>query len=177
MNNGNLAQIDALVDDMRRISPEQAKQAVQAMQAVNMDEVLNETIHVKLFHYKQEPVFDDDGNPFCDEEGKQFIGRVTAGTRTAKIKNIVPVDAYNQAISLMSGFTGGMPGKEQLDSMTDLVLRCWQISEPFMTKKMLLDSIDGERVIALFMRFFNRESPPSNTSPSHADNITQSAEG
>ena len=134
MNNGT---IEATLEQMN-ISPEQIKQASQAMQAVNMDEVINETIHVKLFHYKNEPVLDDDGNAFCDEDGKQFIGRVVAGTRTAKIKNIVPVDAYNQAISLMSGFSGGMPSKEQLDSMTDLVLRCWQISEPFMTKKMLL---------------------------------------
>lgn len=177
MNNGKLEEIDKLVDDMRRISPEQAKQAAQAMQAVNMDEVTNETIHIKLFHYKKEPVFDDDGNPFCDEEGKQHIARVVAGTRTARIKNIVPVDAYNQAISLMSGFTGGMPSKDQLDTMTDLVLKCWQISEPFMTKKMLMDSIDGERVIALFMRFFNRESPPSSASLSQDVSTTQNTEG
>lgn len=173
MNNGT---IEATLEQLN-ISPEQAKQAAQAMQAVNMDEVTNETIHVKLFRYKNEPLFDDDGSPFCDEEGKQYVGRVAAGTRTAKIKNIVPVDAYNEAISLMSGFTGGMPGKEQLDAMTDLVLRCWQISEPFMTKKMLLDAIDGERVIALFMRFFNRESRPSNANPSPDGSTTPSVEG
>jgi hypothetical protein len=173
MNNGT---IEASFEQMKsglQSSPEQARQAAQAMQAVNLDEVTNETILVKLLRYKEEPVFYDDGNPFCDEDGKQYMSRVSAGTRTAKIKNIVPVDAYHQAISISNGFSGGVPGKEQLDAMTDLVLECWRISEPFMTKKMLREGVDGERIMALFTRFFNKENPPSNASPSAEGNITQ----
>lgn len=172
MNNGKLEEIDKLVEDMRKVSPEQIAQAAQAMQAVNLDEVTNETIHIKLFLYKDEPVVDDDGNPFCDEQGHQYTSRVVKGTRTAKIKNIVPVDVYNEAIALISTFIDDTPNKEQLDTMADLVLRCWQLSEPFMTKKMLIGSIDGERIMALFTRFFSKGNPPQNANPLPDGNTT-----
>jgi hypothetical protein len=138
---------------------EQMKQAPR-VQAVNMDEVNRETIHVKLHIYKDIPLVDDDGNPFCDEQGNQYMGREVVGTRTAKIKNIVPVDAYHEAIEVSKGFVQGqMPNEEQLDQMAEMVLKCWQISEPFMTKKALREGVNGDRIMALFTRFFNQESP------------------
>jgi|SRR6185295_7771938 len=164
MNNGA---IEASFQELKA-SPKQ-----QVPQAVNMDEVLNEVIHVKIFHYREYGITDDEGNPFLDEQGMQYMGREVAGTRTAKIKNIVPVDAYHEAIEVMNGFEGGMPSKDQLDHMTELVLKCWQISEPFMTKKALRESMDGDRIMALFTRFFNRENPPQNTNPSTEGSTTQ----
>jgi hypothetical protein len=161
MNNGT---IEASFQELKQV-PTQTRM-------VNKDEVLNETILVGVYRYKDEPLFDDDGEPFCDENGTQYVGRVAAGMRTAKIKNIVPVDSYHEALAVMDGFEGGMPNKEQIDHMTELVLQCWQISEPFMTKKMLREGVDGDRVMVLFTRFFNRENPPSNVSPSQEGNIT-----
>jgi hypothetical protein len=177
MNNGTIEASFEQVKAGLQVSPEQASLAAQRMQAVNLDEVVSETIHIKLFRYKDEPLFDDDGNPFCDEQGKQYVGRVAAGTRTAKIKNIVPVDAYNEAIALYSGFEGGIPNKEQLDAMANLILECWKISEPFMTKQALREGLDGERLMALFTRFFNKENRPANVSPSPEGSTTPSIEG
>src|SRR2546423_304119 len=156
-----------------QVSPDQAKQAAQRVQAVNMDEVNREVIHVKVLCYRDVPLTDDDGNPFCDEAGKQYMGREVAGTRTARIKNIAPIDVYSQAIAIADGFQGGMPSREQMDTMTDLILQCWQISEPFMTRKDLVEGVDGERLLALFARFFNKENPPSNASPSVGGNTTR----
>jgi hypothetical protein len=164
MNNGT---IEADFKQLKA-SPKQ-----QVPSAVNMDEVNRETIHVTVLLYKDEPLFDDEGNPFCDEQGNQYTGRVLAGSRTAKIKNIVPTDSYHEAIAISSGFDGGMPNKEQLDQMTDMVLGCWQISEPFMTKKALREGVSGDHIMALFTRFFNQGNLPSNVSPSQDGNITQ----
>lgn len=175
---GENGSVEASFEKMKQIqpvqvSPEQAQQAAQAMRAVNLDEVNREVIEVKVFRYKEVPLFDDDSQPFCDEQGKQYVGREVVGTRTARIKNIVPVDSYHEAIEVSNGFNGGMPDRKQLDHMTDLVLQCWQISEPFMTKESLREGVDGERIMALFTRFFNKENPPLNASPSQDGNITQ----
>jgi hypothetical protein len=155
----------------------QMKQAPR-VQAVNMDEINRETIHVKLHIYKDIPLYLDDGTPFCDEQGNQLMGREVVGTRTAKIKNIVPTDAYHEAIEISSGFVKGQrPNADQLDQMTDMVLKCWQISEPFMTKKALREGVNGDRIMALFTRFFTQENPPSNTSPSHGSSTTPNEQG
>jgi len=164
MNNGT---IEADFKQLKA-SPKQ-----QVPSAVNMDEVNRETIHVTVLLYKDEPLFDDEGEPFCDENGNQHVGRVLSGSRTAKIKNIVPTDSYHEAIEISNGFAGGMPNKEQLDQMTDMVLGCWQISEPFMTKRALREGVNGDYIMALFGRFFNQESLPSNASPSTGGSTTQ----
>lgn len=151
------------------------EQSKHAPKVVNRDEVTSETMHIQLFCYKEEPLVLDDGTPFLDEKGKQRVGRVSAGTRTAKIKNIAPIDMYTQALGIFDQLEGAQLSsinKEQLESITDLILQCWQISEPFMTKEMLREGIDGLRLIELFTRFFNRENPQSNASPSADGNIT-----
>lgn len=130
-------------------------QALRAVQAVNLDEVTTETIVVKIPSYKNELVTDDDGNPVCDENGQQFTCRVVAGHRTAKIRNIVPIDVYNEAMGIHASLSD-RPGLEQMEKMAEMVLRVWKISEPFMTMKMLQESIDGLAILNLFTRFFNR---------------------
>lgn len=144
------------------VSPEQAQEAMKSLQAVNLDEVVNEVIAVKVRYYKEQAVLDDEGQPFCDEEGQPLKYR-RAGTRTAYIQNIVPVDIYAQSIAIANGFQGGIPGSEQINAMGDIVLKIWQISEPFMTHKMLIEEgIDGEVVMSLFMRFFDKVIRPQS---------------
>jgi len=153
---------------------EQAK----APKVVNRDEVTREMMHIPLSIYKDEPLTLDDGTPFLDEKGNQYIGRVVAGTRTAKIKNIAPIDLYTRAVAMFDGVEAGFSinklTKEQLDSMTDMLLECWKISEPFMTKEMLREGIDGLHLIEIFTQIFFRMSPPSSSSPSPDASTTQS---
>jgi hypothetical protein len=133
-----------------------SEQAMQAIRAVNLDELVTETILVKVRCYKKEPVVDDDGEPVCDDDGQPLTYR-KASMRTAHIQNIVPVDIYAEALSISQGFQGGMPTKEHINAMGDMVLKIWQISEPFMTRKMLIEEgIDGDVVMALFTRFFDK---------------------
>lgn len=145
------------------------EQAKRAPKIVNADEAVGEIMHIPLSIYKNVALTLDDGTPFCDEEGKPYMGRVVAGTRTAKIKNIAPIDLYTRAIAMFDGIDGGVSlnrlSKEQLDSMTDMLLECWKISEPFMTKDMLREGIDGLHLIEIFSQIFFRMSPPSNISP------------
>lgn len=159
---------------------EQQKQASKAPKVVNKDEVTSETMHITLFCYKEEPLLLDDGTPFLDEKGTQRMGRTSAGTRTAKIKNIAPIDMYTQALGIFDQIEGlhlSSIRPEQLDKISDLILACWQISEPFMTKDMLREGMDGLGLIELFTRFFLKENPPSKSNPSQDGNITQSTVG
>lgn len=153
------------------------KQMKQAPQVVNSDEVANKTMHIPLSIYKNEALTLDDGTPFCDEKGNQYMGRVVVGTRTAKIKNIAPIDLYTRAIAMFDGIEVGVAlnklSKEQLDGMTDMLLECWKISEPFMTKEMLREGIDGLHLIEIFSQIFFRMSPPSSSNPSQDGSITQ----
>src|SRR5271169_5833215 len=129
----------------------------QAPKVVNADEVVRETMHIPLFCYRDEPLVMDDGTPFLDRQGNQRIGRVLAGTRTAKIKNIAPIDVYTQAMEVFGGLEKisiNSLSKEQTDGMIDLILECWTISEPWMTKEELREGIDGIRLMEVFSRFF-----------------------
>jgi len=144
----------------------EANMPVQAPKVVNADEVVRETMHIQLFCYKDEPLVMDNGEPLLDKQGNQRVGRVEAGTRTAKIKNIAPIDVYTQAMTIFSNLESASLNslsKEQIDSMVDLILQCWQISEPWMTKEELTEGIDGLRLINLFTRFFFQESPQSSS--------------
>lgn len=156
------------------------EQAKQAPKVVNADEVVRETMYIQLFCYKDEYLLMDNGEPFLDREGNQRVGRVVAGTRTAKIKNIAPIDVYTQAMSLFSDLGSNSLNdltKEQLDGMTDLILECWKISEPWMTKEELREGIDGIRLMEVFTRFFFQESQPQNTSPSQEGGTTKKRKG
>jgi hypothetical protein len=170
MNNGT---IEADFKQLKA-SPEQPKQAPRV---VNSDEVTNEVIPIRLSIYKNEPLILDDGTPFCDEHGNQHMGRTVVGTRTAKILNIAPIDLYTRAIAMFDGIEGGVSlnklSKEQLDSLTDMLLECWRISEPFMTKDALREGVDGIRMIELFTQVFFKGSPQSSDNPSQDGSITQ----
>jgi hypothetical protein len=143
-------------------SEEQLETVMQSLELANPDEVTNEVIDVRVRFYRDEPVLDDSGNPFCDEKGHPFTYR-RAGMRTAHIQNIVPVNVYARSIAISEGFAGGTPTAEQVEAMGDLVHQVWKISEPFMTRKMLIEEgIDGDVVFGLFMRFFAKLNRPLN---------------
>lgn len=138
----------------------------QAPKVVNADEVIQETMKIKLFCYEDEPIFLDDGKPLLDRQGNQRIGRTCIGTRTAKIKRITPIDVYTRALTVFGGnetLSLEHLTQEQLDTMADLILECWKISEPWMTKDELRAGIDGIQLMEVFGNFFFQGSPPQST--------------
>lgn len=156
------------------------EQAKQAPKVVNADEVTSATLEIPVFCYEDTPLFLDNGKPFLDKDGNQRMGRVSIGTRTAKIKVIAPINVYTKAMTVFSGLeTNSLNNldEKQLNSVADLVLECWQISEPFMTKDDLKAGIDGLRLMEVFTRFFFQESQPQNTSPSQEGGTTKKRKG
>lgn len=135
------------------ITSDETKQALETLGAVNLDEVLIETITVKVRTYKEESVFDDDGNPVLDDDDTPLTYRKPS-TRTARIQNFVPVPVYHRMIALRDELSNAQQQK-QLEIMADLVLGVWQVTEPWMTKKMLSEGVDFSVIGALFTRFFN----------------------
>ena len=140
-------------------------------QAVNLDEVTIEIIPVKVRYYKEESVLDDDGEPFINPAtGEPCTYRVPK-LRTARIQNLVPTDAYHHAMKLKDQ---GLSEAEGMAIMEDLVMQVWQISEPWMTRQMLIgEGIDLPVVTELFTRFFEHVNRPLNVSPLPGDSTTQ----
>lgn len=136
------------------VSPEQARNAMDTLKAVNLDEVSIEMIELKVRHYKEEAVTDEEGQPLFDEEDQPLVRRKPS-LRTAHIQNIVPVDVYHEAMAL--GSKGGSEA-EAISAMTDIVLKIWQITEPRMSRKALVDGIGFEGIAALAGRFFDKLS-------------------
>lgn len=136
------------------VTEEQAAQALESLSVVNMDEVSIERIRVKVRHYKLEDAKDDEGNPITDEETGQPLKIRKVGVRTAEIQNFVPTDLYHQVLS-QQGKLKDAPMDETMAFMDKCVLRVWQISEPWFTKKMLEEGVDFAVKIALFYRFFD----------------------
>ncbi len=134
------------------ITQEQAQAAMQTMKAVNLDEVMIEVVTVKVRHYKEETITDDDGNPLLDGQGKPLTYRVPK-TRTAHIQSMVPVDIYHKVMALNNQ---SLSANEMVDAMTDIVLEIWRITEPWMDRKTLIEGLDFEGIAALSERFFDR---------------------
>jgi hypothetical protein len=139
------------------ISPEQAQAAMDSMRAVNLDEVMIEVITVKVRHYKEEAIVDDEGNPLLDGHGSPLMYRVPK-TRTARIQSLVPVDIYHKAMALQNQNTSA---SGMINAMTDVVLEIWQITEPWMDRKTLVEGVDFEGIAALAERFFDKLNHPS----------------
>jgi hypothetical protein len=135
------------------LDPAQVEQAEHLLEAVNLDEVTNEVIAVKVRVAKTVEVLDDEGNPLLDEEGNPLKSR-TFTTRTARILNFVPVPVYHEAMKLRNQLQGS-DIEAQLETMTDLVLKVWKQTEPWMSKEQLQEGLDFLSIGALFRRFFN----------------------
>lgn len=135
-----------------QISPEQARDAMQHMKAVNLDEVMIEIIPIRLRYYKEEAVKDDEGNPIPGKDGNPLTYRVPK-TRMAHIQSMVPVDIYHKVMALNNQ---KLSADETINAMADIVLEIWQITEPWMDRKALIEGIDFEGIAALAERFFDR---------------------
>lgn len=135
------------------ITPEQTQAAMEVLGAVNLDEVTNEIVRVKIRYYKEVDMVDDDGEPLLDEDNKP-LKRRKVSTRTAEILNFVPLPIYSRMQGLRDKLTGG-DTELQIDTMTDLVLAVWKLSEPWMTREKLCEGLDFSALGALFTRFFN----------------------
>lgn len=137
------------------IPKEVIEAAQKALQAVNLDEVMNEVINVKVLHYKEVDVLDDDGDPILNPaSGEPFKSR-KASTRTAHIQNVVPLPIYNKVLELRNQLSSGEES-DRIEIMQDCVYQIWQISEPWFTKEMFEEGVDLPQVIELFKRFFNQ---------------------
>jgi hypothetical protein len=122
---------------------------------VNADEVINEIIPVKVLHFSEADVTDDEGYVIIDPTtGKAYKTR-SAKTRTAKIQNIVPLPIYNQVVAARDMLSDDGPMEAKFELMQDLVWKVWSISEQWFTKEMFNECVDAGKVIELFQRFFN----------------------
>lgn len=136
------------------VTKEQAEQAFESLSTVNMDEVTIERIRLKVRHYKLIDAVDDEGNAITDEVTGKPLQVRKVGVRTAEIQNFVPTDLYHRVLSQQSKMKDA-PLAESMAFMDECVLRVWQISEPWFTKKMLDEGVDLQVKAALFYRFFD----------------------
>ena len=136
------------------LASEDALDALDLFGAVNLDEVVIETIAVKIRHYKDEDATDDEGNPVLDERGHPYKNRRPV-VRTARISSMVPMNIYNEMIAL-EGKIDKADVSKQMDTMFQTVLKIWKISEPWMTADMLRDGLDFPVIVKLFRLFFDK---------------------
>lgn len=136
------------------VADNEALDALEAFGAVNLDEVVIETITVKVRIYKEVETKDDEGNVLRDDEGKPLKSRVPA-TRTARISSMVPMHIYNEMM-MMEGKIDRADVSKQMDAMFTTVLKIWKISEPWMTVEQLRDGVDFPAIVKLFRLFFDK---------------------
>lgn len=134
----------------------QERDALTQLQSVNLDEVSNEAVRVKVAEWKEEEILDSDGHPLLDEEGKP-LRRRRITSRIAEIYDLVPLPLYNKMIKMRDQITKGQIAQsDAIEPMGDCVLEVWKLSEPWMTKERLMQSVPGDIIAALFVRFFNK---------------------
>jgi|SRR5580765_901086 len=136
------------------VTSEQAEEAMKQLNAVNMDEVTNEVIAVKIREYRLEDVVDDDGNVITDDDGNPRKTRKVF-TRTAHINNFVPLPVYQEFMKAQDEINDADIARKA-DIATDLVLKIWQNTEEWMTRKKLGEGLDLPVITTLFTRFFNK---------------------
>lgn len=135
---------------------EEAQQVMEAVGAVNLDEVTNEYVRVKVSEFKEVEVTDDDGRPMLDADGTP-LKRRKYYTRTAEIYDLVTLPLYNKMVLLRTQMQSKrMTPDEAVIPMGKLVYEVWRQSEPWMTEEHFFEIMHGETVAALFVRFFNK---------------------
>lgn len=144
----------AITSEREQEAEQEAMDALEVFGAVNLDEVVIETIKVKIRIYKEVDTLDDEGNPVLDDEGKPLKSRLPS-TRTAHISSMVPMHIYNEMMAMEGKFDRSDVSK-QIDAMFSTVLKIWQISEPWMTAQKLRDGVDFPAIVKLFRLFFDK---------------------
>jgi len=145
------------------ITEEEAKQVIETMSTVNLDEVTNEVVRVKVSEFKEVEALDDNGEPICNPETGEPYKRRVWHTRTAEIYDLVPLPLYNRMVKLRDQIQSKkITQEEAINPMGDLVYEVWQASEPWMTKEHFIASVHGETIAMLFMRFFTKSRLQNN---------------
>lgn len=144
------------INGVADLDQELVQETLASMNAVNMDEVTNDVVRVRVSEKRSVPLLDDDGNPLIDDDGNP-LNRIQFHTRTAEIYDLVPLPLYNKMIHMRDQLTGKKGSQDDaILPMGDLVYEVWKSSEPWMTKERFYASVHGETIAALFVRFFNR---------------------
>lgn len=146
---------------------ERAKNFLDSLSTVNLDEVVTEVIDVALRDIKFVPAVDEAGEAVRDEQGKQKMQMVRY-TRTAHIENYVPMKVFNRMLASRARVTkareqyltrvGNESVRDEQDPMLTWMLEqvhaVWIQSEPDMTLERLAEGLTFEKVSRLFSRFF-----------------------
>lgn len=136
------------------VTEEQVKELVETLDTVNLDEVTNEVVRVKVSESREVDVLDDEGNPLLDDEGNP-LKRKKFYTRTAEIYDLVPLPLYNRMMKLRSQIQRKEISQEEATlPMGEMVFEVWKQSEPGMTKERFYATVHGETIATLFTRFF-----------------------
>lgn len=121
--------------------------------AVNLDEVDISTFMVAFVEWDATKVTGEDG---IEREVRK------PRVRHVQLSTYVPMSAFNHMLALRETVTrsaranGGTPSpQDMMEMMGGAVLPVWQIAEPDMTLKRLVDGLDFPRMQGLFGRFFS----------------------
>jgi len=136
-------------------TPEQAEQFLASVEAINLDEIVIETIAVAIRDR--------------DKNGKHVL-------RVAEIESFVPMRIFNRmlatrqrVVAQREKFLAGKSDDEAdpiIGWMVDQVLAVWKLSEDDMTRERLEEGLPFENLSALFSRFFGRVLRSSQRAPS-----------
>src|SRR5262249_27419812 len=114
---------------------EDAQEVMQAVGAVNLDEVTNEVVRIKVSEFQEVEETDDQGNTTFDSDGNPFKRRKPY-TRTAEIYDLVTLPLYNEMVKLRAQMQNNKVSQEDaIGPMGKLVYKVWQKSEPWVTEE------------------------------------------
>jgi len=121
-------------------------QAMDAVRAVNLDEVTLRFVDVMFIEWHTETVEGPDT--------EQDVRRVPS-ERVVHLCATPTVEQELDAIELFEQ-RAEMSKRQQLDAMTRLVLGVWQLTEPAMTVQRLRAGLSVAKIVRLFMDFFGQ---------------------
>jgi hypothetical protein len=121
----------------------QAKELIDSITAVNLDEVVNDEIVVPFREWV-----------VVEEKGRK---RRKSEIRQARIMKFVSMKNFNRMIKAQQDMRAkGTPptGPETMRWMTEQVLHVWKESEEDMTLEKLEEGLEGTMIMRLFFDFF-----------------------
>jgi hypothetical protein len=145
---------DPLLDELG-LTPEQVEDATRAIEVVNLDELLVETISVKII---ENEAYDAEG--YDDGGNKIKVRHFRPVVRQVELRADVPSSVQMVALGLRNMVANGATAEERIRGMVACVLAQWQLTEPDMTSKRLIQGLGAERITKLFTQLFSQASRP-----------------
>lgn len=152
-DNGNDADRDD--DDAVALTPEQQQEAVEQINAVNLDELLVDTITVKIndrIPYKATGYDETTGE-------KITVIRFKPNVRDVELEASAPMYVQLKALALQREMKK-LDTHTRLQRTAECVLEVWRLTEPDMTLARLVKGLGIEQIAKLFNVFFNQASRP-----------------